>query len=363
MRNIRLGEWEIEVDAEATREYYARFDDELANRQNVHGNEVYSEILSSILNTEREEQGQLYRNYKKFCQALSEEESDFFRLLGIDPESVCGFRSPTVHDDNTAWCIGAYHVFGAIRKTPESVRMLNEGTIPETGLDLNAETVQAGRFYFTPHCMTEYNTHPYLSKEKQENLCAFRFSTIVPWILEEKCLKPTQLRWWEKIYIDSKAHKLYAKEWFASLEKMLTAMLEPSKIRKLNKREIIKLRERWHNRFVPSEFQQKSGKENLKGISNAFFWGAYIRDSVPCLEGEQALAAFDAEEKDGIYILPGMMSCDYKLALYVEGPVSIKASDLNKIEELYVIDKDFTYNYIHMHENIRDIGSYFYRKE
>lgn len=60
MKRLHFGEWEIEVDVVATKQYYNNFF--VANKES-----------------------QCYRNYKVFCETLTEEESGFFRAFGIQP--------------------------------------------------------------------------------------------------------------------------------------------------------------------------------------------------------------------------------------------------------------------------------------
>ena len=115
------------------------------------------------------------------------------------------------------------------------------------------------------------------------------------------------------------------------------------------------LRERWLDTFAADVSEEDLGKYVLAGGS--YLWNIFSEKLVPCLEGDEAQKAL-AELPD--------TDC-YRF--YKEYPPQdqprIKAISMAEVSSLpddldwYLVDKDFTWTYVHTHEE--DFGPYFCR--
>ena len=115
------------------------------------------------------------------------------------------------------------------------------------------------------------------------------------------------------------------------------------------------LRERWLDTFAADVSEEDLGKYVLAGGS--YLWNIFSEKLVPCLEGDEAQKAL-AELPD--------TDCH---RFYKEYPPQdqprIKAISMAEVSSLlddldwYLVDKDFTWTYVHTHEE--DCGPYFCR--
>ena len=115
------------------------------------------------------------------------------------------------------------------------------------------------------------------------------------------------------------------------------------------------LRERWLDTFAADVSEEDLGKYVLAGGS--YLWNIFSEKLVPCLEGDEAQKAL-AELPD--------TDCH---RFYKEYPPQdqprIKAISMAEVSSLpddldwYLVDKDFTWTYVHTHEE--DFGPYFCR--
>ena len=113
------------------------------------------------------------------------------------------------------------------------------------------------------------------------------------------------------------------------------------------------LRERWLDTFAADVSEEDLGKYVLAGGS--YLWNIFSEKLVPCLEGDEAQKAL-AELPD--------TDCH---RFYKEYPPQdqprIKAISMAEVSSLpndldwYLVDKDFTWTYVHTHEE--DCGPYF----
>ena len=116
------------------------------------------------------------------------------------------------------------------------------------------------------------------------------------------------------------------------------------------------LRERWLDTFAADVSEEDLGKYVLAGGS--YLWNIFSEKLVPCLEGDEAQKAL-AELPD--------TDCHrfYKEYAPQDQP-RIKAISMAEVSSLpddldwYLVDKDFTWTYVHTHEE--DCGHYFCRE-
>ena len=113
------------------------------------------------------------------------------------------------------------------------------------------------------------------------------------------------------------------------------------------------LRERWLDTFAADVSEENLGKYVLAGGS--YLWNIFSEKLVPCLEGDAARKALEELSDETCY------------RFYKEYPPQdqprIKAIPMSEVSSLsddldwYLVDKDFTWTYVHTHE--KDCGPYF----
>ncbi|WP_299091121.1 DUF4275 family protein [uncultured Metabacillus sp.] len=116
------------------------------------------------------------------------------------------------------------------------------------------------------------------------------------------------------------------------------------------------LRKQWEEAFA--KHLSKSQKSKIYFYQH--LWHVFSYNKLSCLERQKARDAFNKVKKDGCYIFYQ----DNENALLLENARSLKAEDIIKdidgyIEDIYVVDKDFSWTYIQTHESF--CGPYFYQ--
>jgi len=86
-----------------------------------------------------------------------------------------------------------------------------------------------------------------------------------------------------------------------------------------------------------------------------FFWHAFSYKKINCLENEAAAQAFNETDKKTCYIFYQNWGLQYKL----ENASEIIAADFDNEQDVYIVDEDFTWTYIHTHESPL-CGPYYY---
>ncbi len=104
----------------------------------------------------------------------------------------------------------------------------------------------------------------------------------------------------------------------------------------------VKLAERWLKAF--------GAGRNLEQLRNACYqgclWPPAPRNGAPVLEGEEAKRAFDALDYDAAYIFrEGITQAGVTCKVTAAGLKQIQGSDV------YVVDRDFRWTYVHTHED------------
>ncbi|WP_459993107.1 DUF4275 family protein [Priestia megaterium] len=113
-------------------------------------------------------------------------------------------------------------------------------------------------------------------------------------------------------------------------------------------------RKRWENEFASA----LSALQKKKIYMDEFLWHAFSYEKLPCLQGEQAIQAFEQQKKNDCYLL---FEHDERV-LQLSKCEHLTSADLSAnmyLEDLYVVDKDFTWTYVITHES--SCGPYFYR--
>ncbi|MEK5079982.1 DUF4275 family protein [Solibacillus sp. FSL W7-1436] len=114
-------------------------------------------------------------------------------------------------------------------------------------------------------------------------------------------------------------------------------------------------KKRWENAFAHHLYQEE--KERIFLIGDRYFsgylWHLFSYKMIPHLSQNKAEEAFNSIKKTECYIfyehLPEVF--------YVEHADSLKVEDLLEEEDLYIVDKNFTWTYVVTHEE--SCGPYF----
>ena len=140
-------------------------------------------------------------------------------------------------------------------------------------------------------------------------------------------------------------------------------LIQRLKVKKIRAKEILAwgvyLRNRWDEEFAAHLSHQE--KESIflydeDGLCG-FLWHIFSYEKKECLEKDQAEKAFDMEPKRFCYLL--YQHCDH--ALLIENASALKAIDLIDEEDIYIVDKEFTWTFVVTHEKGL-CGPYFARQ-
>jgi hypothetical protein len=118
------------------------------------------------------------------------------------------------------------------------------------------------------------------------------------------------------------------------------------------------LREQWEEAFAKHLGKSQKSKIHF----NQYLWHVFSFEKIDCLDSQDAIDAFNQLKKKECYIF---YQGDEN-ALMIKNANRIKAEDItNKMEEyiddVYVVDKDFTWTYVHTHESF--CGPYFHKSK
>lgn len=116
------------------------------------------------------------------------------------------------------------------------------------------------------------------------------------------------------------------------------------------------LRNQWEEAFA----KHLSKSEKRKIYFHQHLWHVFSYDKLFCLERQKARAAFNMKKKNACYIFYQ----NNENTLLLENAIGLKAEDiLNEIDgyitDVYVVDKDFSWTYVHTHEYF--LGPYFFQ--
>lgn len=119
------------------------------------------------------------------------------------------------------------------------------------------------------------------------------------------------------------------------------------------------LRKRWEEAFAShlSDDEKTSIYLFDRGGACGFLWHVFSYEKRECLTEIQAEKAFNLEKKDSCYLFYQHSN----FALSLEKATALKAEDLSEEMDVYVVDKEFTWTFVHTHEK-GWCGPYFSRK-
>ena len=123
------------------------------------------------------------------------------------------------------------------------------------------------------------------------------------------------------------------------------------------------LRKQWEETFAGNLSYEEKEEIYLyqNGIACGYLWHVFSYEKNDCVKDDRANQTFNNVAKNTCYVFH--QHSDY--ALIIEGASLVTASDFMMKddfdeEDIYVVDKDFTWTYVNAHE--RSCGPYFSEK-
>jgi len=116
------------------------------------------------------------------------------------------------------------------------------------------------------------------------------------------------------------------------------------------------LKQQWFDQFVPLGLHVNSEKRSYfsRDGYNGYLWHVFSYRDLGCLEGKQAEVAFDTRIKDECAVF----FTDHNYIFKIMNARNLCAKVLDDFSEVFVVDKNFKWTYIHTHEGY--CGPYFY---
>jgi len=112
------------------------------------------------------------------------------------------------------------------------------------------------------------------------------------------------------------------------------------------------LRNKWENNFTIG--LTKEDKKRI--IFNYHMWHIYSYEVKDALAKSKARQAFNKKNKNHVYVLFD----DNEDVFYIENAELLKSSDFDMEEDVYVVDSEMKWTYVHTHEF--ECGPYFANK-
>jgi len=113
------------------------------------------------------------------------------------------------------------------------------------------------------------------------------------------------------------------------------------------------LRKQWEAAFA----SHLSDANKKKIYMDQYLWHAFSYEKVTCATNEKAEELFNAQQKKSCYVFY-QHSDD---VLLIDRAGKITASDISLEDDIYIVDKDFTWTYVKTHESY--CGPYFHKLE
>jgi hypothetical protein len=113
----------------------------------------------------------------------------------------------------------------------------------------------------------------------------------------------------------------------------------------------VELRKKWENKFT----DEISLSEKKSIYFDQFLWHVFSYEKLSCLKNEEAMKAFNQEPKKCCYVFYQ----HHDNAFMINNADKIKAEDFENEHDVYVVDKNFHWTFVHTHEYY--CGPYFYK--
>lgn len=115
-------------------------------------------------------------------------------------------------------------------------------------------------------------------------------------------------------------------------------------------------RHKWYHTFVPIELHDLANRHHYfdhDGLGG-YMWHVFSYEDVDCVVADEAIKAYDMQDRDECILFFNEGDIGYE----IKRASGLSSNEINAYSEIYVIDKDFTWTYIHTHES--ECGPYFY---
>ncbi len=336
MRTVQYGEFEISVDIEKTREYYRNY-----------------EISDTQAN----------RNFAKYCEALSDEEREFFDAFAIDPV-CCDIEHIGVSKNGDFPCGGYYFVCGEyIKFPPEQLLTIEELTENDFTDDRPDPRIDIGLFQFDFQC-AEYACSD-IPEDMPEGFICIRFwCENMKWLLDEEpevhMYEPPHF--WEirRVLKERRERREQEKTDLEEAKKDFCRAVENihTQFHIFDKKEVRAYQKAWVDAFSPSAESRRKIKKLCvsRRRFTPFLWHMFSYEFLPCKEKEEARTAYFKTDRGGCVLFDNI----YRLACHLENGAALTPEVLDEFVDVTVTADDFSWTYSKTHEEY--CGPYFYKK-
>lgn len=334
MSIVKYGEWEIDVDAEKTKQYY------------------YS--------LEVAKDSQTYRNFAKYCESLTDGEREFFDSFAINP-LLCDIYSPGTFKKYLP-CGGHYYVYGKYISTPReilwTVEQLAENNFVD---DLPDPRITVGAFQFDFQ-NPENEFHDIPDDMPEGCICINFWCEEMLWLLDEKCelqsIEPPKFWQIGRKIKEWKASREAQKEYRISMEEDVISSFSKAGItfEEMDEKEVHDYKKRWLSEYAPQNAEMSELTALCVGSRKftSFLWHLFSYEYVQACSEDQAATLFDKQPKDSAVIIENTESLGYRIS----NLSGLNSEFLSEWTDVTVTATDFSWTYSKTHEAM--IGPYYY---
>ena len=336
---FKYGKWEIEIDEDKTKEYYASM---------------------PVKNN------QPNRNFRKNIDRLSNEEHEFFDSLCVDLSKLDFDGSLVVSTylkKKLYWsCSADIIVFGKIISAPED-NVITIEDVAEKGIDIlyDRET-SVGRFEFWINNTDDSESEVDCPKGA---LLIYVNSSELDWLLDEKCEEKEtkgvsvfeRLKWiLNDIFIGKIEEKKERRKTTDSIIEYFGKLgidLDP-----LSKKEMLEYKKEWVGNYTDDP-ETASWSLPSKKYHN-LLWHVFSFEEGKAIEGEDAQSQYDKIKSGKVVIYIDDIDTAFK-AQNIDSLTSDAIEEMNYYMDIVITAEDFSWTFCRTHETGRH-GPYFYQK-
>ncbi|MBQ6789253.1 MAG: DUF4275 family protein [Clostridia bacterium] len=337
MKTVRYCEWEIEVDIEKTKSYYADFvvDESQANR-----------------------------NFREYCKIMNDDEKAFFESFGINAECCNAIQHIGVNKKKEFPCGGHYLICGRYLRCPKEEVISVDELVENDFVDERPDPrINIGLFEFDFQC--EDHTFSDIPDDIPEGFICVRFwCENMRWLLNEKPEDDMVMyefpRWWEigRIIKESLAAKKQGMLDLEERKQEFKTAFEKLGIKhsELNGKEVRKYRQSWVDKFSPDGSNKKEIKKICSSTrtGGAFLWHIFSYEII-CPE-EAPNECYNSTCKDNCILISNLDEIGFTLT----DADKLTSEVISEFTDVTVFDEEMTWTYCKTHESM--CGPYYYKK-
>ena len=348
---FKRGKWEIEIDEEKTKEYYAS----LPVKQN-----------------------QSSRNFRKCSELFTDEERAFFDtfcidLTKLDIESSLTL-SPVLKKKREWACNADIFYYGKVLSAPSIEDMITIEDVAENGIDILDERddliITVGRFEFEIQNPEDWEA----GDDWPEGALYISMSSVgeLEWLLDEKCEDIdkeeipilSEIKWgFHRLFVgrrEEKKEKLRLTETFIDYFEGLGICLT-----QMPHKQMHEYKKEWVSNYTDNPKIAQEALPSKK--THNLLWHVFSFEEGKAIEGDEAQLAFDNTDKKSAIIYFD----DIDTAFTADNIESLTSEIIDKMSsddevdfgfiDIVITADDFSWTYCITHE--RDwFGPYFYKK-